>query len=274
MLGRRFACSLASASLFALFALGTLGVAPGCLGRTGLYLDDPGADGAVPIGDDTGPLDDAPIVVDDTSVTVDSTTPPTDSARPPSDTGINVFEVFPIPDSGPIGVCATCVANNCSSSVNSCVNDSNCLKGLACSVTKCLAGGGADGGGGGGGGIGGFDFACLTGCFGGDIAGLLNAVSAFTCVTGSCGTPCGGLLGGLGGAIPGLPGGAGGAGSGGATPGAFGAAPMPLRATTVEELRSIDPALRLSISPDAFDAWREPLARSACEQGLASCERR
>lgn len=263
MHGRHAASSFAFASLFALLAP-LVGL--GCLGRTGLYLDDPGADGAVIIGDDTGAQDDVPVIVDDTSVSVDSAKPPppVDSGRPPpGDTGINIFEVFPIPDSGPIGVCATCVANHCAASVNACVNDSNCIKGLACSVQKCLGGGG------------GFDFACLSGCFGGDLTGLLNAVSAFTCVTGTCGTDCGGLLGGLGGAIPGLPGaggggGAGGPGGAGGTPGARAIAP--LQASTLEELRSIDPKLRLSISPDAFDAWREPLARAACAQGFATCQ--
>jgi hypothetical protein len=263
MHGRHAASSFAFASLLALLAPLVLFGGAGCLGRTGLYLDDPGADGAVIIGDDTGTQEDVPVIGDDTSVSVDSAKPPPppiDSGRPPSDTGINIFEVFPIPDSGPIGVCATCVANHCASSVNACVNDPNCLKGLACSVQKCL-----------GGGAGGFDFGCLSGCFGGDLTGLLNAVSAFTCVTGTCGTDCGGLLGGLGGAIPGLPGAGGGGGAGaGGTPGARGIAP--LQATTLEELRSIDPNLRLSIAPDAFDAWREPLARSACAQGLASCE--
>jgi hypothetical protein len=268
MHGRHAASSFAFASLFALIAPLTALTATGCLGRTGLYADEPGPDGAVIIGDDTGAQDDVPVIVDDTSVSVDSDRPPpppVDSGRPPpSDTGINIFEVFPIPDSGPIGVCATCVANHCASSVNACVNDPNCIKGLACSVQKCL------GGGGGGGGPGGFDFACLTGCFGGDLTGLLNAVSAFTCVTGTCGTDCGGLLGGLGGGIPGLPGGGGGAGGPGGTPGAR--ATQPLQATTIQELQSIDPKLRLSIAPDAFDAWREPLARSACQQGFATCQ--
>jgi hypothetical protein len=227
----------------------------GCLGRTGLVLDDTEE---IP-GQDTGVVDDGSVlpdgaVIDDSAVPVDTGTRPDARRDSAPDGWIDIFDAipFPIPDSGPIGACATCVADKCRGQVNSCVNDPACLQGLGCVVQKCLAGGT------------GFDMACLAGCFNGDFTAMLTAVNAFSCVTGTCGSACGGLLGG----IPGLPGSGGSGGSGGgATPGGF----LPLRASSVEELRSMDPTLRLSVSPDAFDAWRAPLQRSACAQGLATC---
>lgn len=239
MIGRRRAAFFALA-----LTLPTMLASAGCLGRTGLLLDDteeiPGQDTGLP--DDGSVLPDG-VVVDDSAAPVDTGTPRPD-ARPDAapDGWIDIFDAipFPIPDTGPIGACASCVADKCRNQVNTCVNDPACLQGLGCVVQSCLGSGG------------GFDLACLQGCFNGNFTTMLNAINAFSCVTGTCGSACGGLLGG----IPGLPG-----------AGGF----LPLRASTEEELRSMDPTLRLSVSPDAFDAWKVPLRRSACAQGLASC---
>ncbi len=128
----------------------------GCLGRTGLIVDDSFEDAAAAL--DSSTSDDTSVTTEDTGVVAkDSNVPPEDTA-PIKDTGINIFDVFPIPDSGPIGVCAQCVANNCGNQVNACVNDRACLQGLACTVTQCLLGGGGGGGGGGGSGGGGGGF--------------------------------------------------------------------------------------------------------------------
>ena len=159
---------------------------------------------------------------------------------------------FPIPDSGPIGECAQCLATECDGPINSCYNNPNCLAGLQCSVTMCLSGGGAGGGsstGGSGGSGGGLDFQCILGCFNGDISAALTVVQAFQCVTGTCGTACsnlapggdggqafgggpmggpgggqgqGGMTGGMGG-----PGGPGAMGMGGGGPGGPGMPPQP-----------------------------------------------
>lgn len=121
---------------------------------------------------------------------------------------------IPIPDSGPIGECAQCIASKCDDSINACYNDPDCLSGIQCSVTKCLGGGGGGSGGSGGGGGGGLDFQCILGCFNGDIGAALTVVQAFQCVTGTCGSACSGLIPGPGGGPDGGPGGPGGGGMG------------------------------------------------------------
>ena len=178
---------------FALLACAFAPILAGCFGRTGLTADDLEADD--PGGSDTG--GDGPVIVEsgpepDTSVV--------DTKPPPKDGRIDIFDVlpFPIPEGGPIGDCINCVKDNCGDAVNNCVNDPKCLAGLACTLTKCLTGGGGGPGGG-------FDFACITGCFKGDLKTAGEAISAFTCVIGKCGTKCGGFLGG-----GGIPGGGGG----------------------------------------------------------------
>jgi hypothetical protein len=224
----------------------------GCFGRTGIGLDELEAVGALPGVDggttaDGSTIDDSSVSVDDSSVpTDDAPVVTTDSSEPSKDTGIDIFDVIPIPEGGVIGECAGCVRDNCGDAVNKCINDAKCRSGLTCAVTKCLAGGG-------GGGMGGLDFACLTGCFGGDFSAAATAISAFTCVTGKCGSKCGGFLGGL----PGLPGGGGG-GMGG----------IP-ETWTAEQVMSVDPKTRIVFASEAFSPWAAEIGAEAERQ--ASC---
>ena len=236
----------------------------GCLGRTGITDDDlAAAGGDVPLDDtgigliDTGDLPGDTSVPDDTSasdtaVLTDTSIKPDTAPPPPRDSGIDFFDIFPIPDSGPIGVCATCVKDHCHDQVNACLNDPSCLKGLTCTLTKCLGGGGP----------GGFDFACILGCFGGDFKTAGEAIGAFTCVIGNCGAKCGGFLGG------GIPGG-GGTPDAGKAGGARMSSEYP--AWSEAEVRATEASTRLGFSPSAFDAWRSQIQGSACEQRLAVC---
>jgi hypothetical protein len=238
----------------------------GCLGRTnpdddeeleGQTVDDAGRDSTASV-DSLVPVDTLP--------GVDAIKP--DTRPPPRDTFIDFFDILPIPDSGPIGECATCVATNCSKQVNACLNDPACRNGLACTVTSCLAGGGGTP-----------DLACVLKCFDGDFGKAAGAISAFTCVTGKCGTACGGLLGGIPGIGPGGGGGGGGSGgsgggsggSGGSGGGADPAKSSAMRDYTPDELRSMDPATQFDVQPQAFRAWSSEIRASACAQGLAPC---
>ena len=230
-----------------------------CLGRTGIGADDiaaaggesPGED-ATPdgaIGDSAVPNDTSIVDAPDTSTTdtsvVDTALP--DTAPPPSD-GIDFFDLFPIPDSGPLGTCATCVADNCRDQVNACLNDPTCRTGLICTVTTCLGGGGTP------------DLTCALGCFGGDFSTATEAISAFTCVVSKCGSDCGGIFGGLGGGDAGGAPPPSDAGSGGAR-----VVPPSLdHAWTPEEVMSLDPSTPIRFSPTAFDAWRDQLYGPGC----------
>lgn len=129
----------------------------------------------------------------------------------------DIFDAFPLPDSGPIGMCVDCLKNNCDAQINACYNNPNCLAGIQCSIQKCFAGTGAGGmgmgvgggtamgvgggtgmgvgGGTGAGGGGGVNFQCLLGCFNGDIGAAFSAIQAFQCVSMSCGSACTGGLG-------------------------------------------------------------------------------
>src|SRR5438067_913851 len=40
------------------------------------------------------------------------------------------------------------------------------------------------------------DLTCVLGCFGGDFSKALEAINAFSCVVGKCGSSCGGIFGG------------------------------------------------------------------------------
>ena len=248
-----------------LFLSALVGVASlaACLGRTGVSDEDIRAAGGETPGDDGG-LGDSSVVVDsgtpvDTSV-VDSITvkdAPKDTAPPPSD-GIDFFDLFPIPDSGPIGECATCVKDNCASQVNACLNDPTCRAGMLCTITTCLAGG-----------TGGTpDLTCVLGCFGGDFSKALEAINAFTCVVGKCGSSCGGIFGGGGdggGPPPPRDAGGGGGGETGARIVPGGDLPMSIdRPWTVDELMSLDPSTKISFSPTAFDAWKAELQGPGC----------
>lgn len=216
-------------------------VAVGCLGRTGIGSDELDSIDE----EDAAAIDSGLALVD---ATPDTSSPPETSIEDTRrDTFIDIWEVFPIPDSGPIGVCASCVRDMCGTQVNACINSPECRSGLACTVAKCLAGGG-------GGGPGGFDLKCVTDCFGGDLSKALQAVATFTCITGKCGMQCGGLLGG----IPGFPGGGG---------GGMGAK----YAFTPEELSRLPMSTTFKFSPEAFTPWRSVLQKSACEQQLATC---
>jgi hypothetical protein len=233
----------------------------GCFGRTGLVDDERFGAAADDATADTG-IGVVEAGSEDTATTDTRT----------EDRFIDIWDVFPIPDSGPIGACASCVRDKCGDSVNKCINDPKCRAGLACTVTRCLAGGG-----GGGGGPGGFDFMCILGCFDGDFAAAGTAISTFSCVLGTCGSVCGGLIGG------GLPGGGGGGGGGstdGGKPGGMGGGSggmgsgfAPKASWTPAEVAAIDPATRISFAPEAFAPWRETLHASACEQKLISCSK-
>jgi hypothetical protein len=149
-----------------------------------------------------GPLDDDIILVTDSGVV---------------DTGVidaNVQDVVTVTDSGTPVVdagtgliqCGTCVAETCGTDVTTCLADPSCQTILTCVATTCFNLGGLGGGdGGGGGGGGGLNPQCLLGCTGGGGAGVGEALGIFQCITGSCGSPCGGLLGGLGGLGGGIP---------------------------------------------------------------------
>lgn len=236
---------LALASIF-----GFVAITVGCLGRTGI-----GTEELESVEEGDASVDTGLSIVD---ASPDTAKPPEDT-RPDTrrDTYIDIWEVFPIPDSGPIGACASCVRDQCGAQVNACVNSPECRTGLACTMTRCLAGGG----GGGGGGTGGFDLKCVTDCFGGDLSKAFQAISMFTCITGKCGTPCGGLTGG----IPGFPGGGGGSGGGGGGGGGSGFAFTP------EEASRLPMSMTFKFSPEALSPWHHEIMQSACEQGLASC---
>lgn len=231
--------------------IGAAFVLTGCLGRTGLSAEDLEAF-EDPI--DTGTTVDSGITIVEAGAD-SSMPPPPDAGR---DTFIDIWEVFPIPDSGPIGACASCVRDKCGDRVNACINDPACRAGLACTMTRCLAGGG-------GGGPGGFDFACVAGCFGGDIGKAGLAISTFTCVIGTCGSACGGLLGGGGG----FPGGGGGGGSGGS--GGGGGGGMGFKDFTPAELKTLPGDTRFTFRTEAFAPWSHEIRASACEQKLITC---
>lgn len=231
-----------------------------CLGRTGIGVDDLAAAGGESPGDDA--FVDTGVVEIDSGVGFDTrggdTTVGKDTgridSRPPPPDSIDFFDLFPIPDSGPIGACATCVADHCRSQVNACLNDTACRNGMVCTVMKCLGGGGTP------------DFACVLGCFGGDFGEAAKAISAFTCVISSCGSTCGGIFGGGrdGGGPPPTDAGGGG-GGGGSAGGGSGGAPMSIdHAWTAEEVMSVDPSTQIRFSPAAFDAWHDELFGAGC----------
>ena len=70
--------------------------------------------------------------------------------RPRRDTFIDIFEMFPIPDRGPIGDCANCVGTNCGDAGQRLSQRSVMPHRSRCTVMTCLAGGIAEVTGGGG----------------------------------------------------------------------------------------------------------------------------
>ena len=146
----------------------------------------------------------------------------------------------------PVLNCGLCVVQQCGSQVLGCIESPTCQTTLQCVATMCLAGGTPSP-------------TCILQC-GGDAATLLQLVQIFTCITGSCGTSCLSLVGGLGGGGGGLPGGGGGGGGpggGGGGPGGGGpGGGFP-----------ITPGRRAVIN-EAFSAWpqlciEEPRSESA-----------
>jgi len=154
--------------------LGCALIAVSACGSRGPLDADPLPDAAVAV--DAGAVDDA---AGDATATVD--------AAPIADAGR---------EGGSIIGCGTCLVDECSQGIIQCAQDAACRQIFQCVVTDCLAGGGSP------------SPACLFGCADGDIAGALKIFEIFKCVTGTCGTDCGPLLGGL----------LGGGGGGGGTP--------------------------------------------------------
>jgi hypothetical protein len=104
---------------------------------------------------------------------------------------LGLLDALPIPDSGPVGACVTCVKDQCTAPLSACLSDAKCQNGLTCVATTCgasLAGGvnGATAA----------DALCLLGCFGGDTAAIMKAMGALTCITGTCTSTCSSLVGG------------------------------------------------------------------------------
>lgn len=185
--------------------------------------EDAGPDVEVDAEPDAEPVDAGPDVVADA---------PVDAPKDQQQFDVDIFDVLPIPDSGPIFECATCVKDACYVQVNTCVNDPKCAQGLVCAVQKCVGGGGPN-------------VQCLLGCFNGNVGALLEAVQAFQCIGTKCGADC---IGAIGGGFPG----------GGGVPGG-GGAPAPAPPVTPESGFAgptwIDPTAIVIPPAAAFDAW-------------------
>ncbi len=281
---RRFTSTTASMAIAA--ALATLAM-PACLGRTGISGEDLAALGV------SDPRDGATADGggEDTTTSPDTAPPPPDTAKTDAgpDRFIDIWEVLPVPDGGPIGDCLSCVRDKCGKSVNDCINSPACRSGLACTITTCAGGGGGP--------LGGLDIACVSKCFGGDFKAAGTAISTFSCLLGTCGSKCGGLLGGgLGGgdagpkpdapAPPKETGGAEAGGSGG-SPGSFGspgggglpAMPgldgprfVPSQGLTEEQFLALPPGTTLHFYPEALSPWAEQLRETACAEKMISCD--
>ncbi len=218
---------------------------------TGLDLDAapgvelPGADGAVEADAGADAAVDAAVDAQIDAVADVSVDAPADAkVDAPRDSAVDApvdakkdavdfFDAFPIPDSGPIATCAQCAQQHCGTQVNTCYNDPNCVAGLTCALSSCLNGGAPS-------------IQCILGCFNGHLSAAGEAVQAFQCISGSCGTDCRAALGGAGGGLPG----AGGAG----LPGGY---PIDVPATFVwpAELQSLSSAPLSLPPPEAFDAY-------------------
>lgn len=103
---------------------------------------------------------------------------------------------------GPQGFleCGTCLANQCGTSFQACLQSTACQQTLQCVATKCMQGGQPD-------------LGCAATCSKGDTATMLQLFQLFQCVTDTCGSTCSSsletilkLIGGLGGADAGIPG--------------------------------------------------------------------
>ncbi len=187
----------------ALISLTIIGLAASCGGRSGIELaeyDDlldasPSFGGGVIEGGkkDTSTSDTS---TDDVSsdvssdVSNDTSVPP--DGPPPKDAPSDAKDFFdtlpPLPDSGPIGECLSCLQGQCGDQINACYNDATCWSGIQCAATSCFTSGG---GGSGGSGSGGIDYACLMECFDNDMTAIMTALQMFQCITGTCGELCG-----------------------------------------------------------------------------------
>ena len=94
----------------------------------------------------------------------------------PMDGYINIFEIFPIPNDGAIGMCANCVQDMCGMQVNGCVNNPACQQVVECVLQNCATA--ADGG----------YLQCAEQCAAMNPSGALQAYGAVMCVTSMCGS--------------------------------------------------------------------------------------
>lgn len=96
-------------------------------------------------------------------------------------------------DGGPLLNCGSCLVQNCSNQLITCVTSTGCTMALQCVTGMCLQGGTPN-------------FQCIQGCTGGNATTQQQLLGVLGCVIGNCGMQCTGALAGLGG------GGGGGAG--------------------------------------------------------------
>ncbi|MBW2458363.1 MAG: hypothetical protein JRI68_27925 [Deltaproteobacteria bacterium] len=76
--------------------------------------------------------------------------------------------------------CIGCIMTTCPQALD-CVTDPDCLQGVICAVSDCLAGGQPD-------------LMCVVGCFDGDMGAAMSAIDALMCIMGDCADQCGGML--------------------------------------------------------------------------------
>lgn len=100
---------------------------------------------------------------------------------------IDVFSFLPGSGATPAGACVSCVESNCGAAINNCVNDRNCVEGIACVVMQCSVNTQTDPA------KAMSDFACLASCFNGDLMTALQVTSGAVCVTQTCATACSSL---------------------------------------------------------------------------------
>lgn len=187
----------------------------------------------------------------------------------------DIFDAFPLPDSGPVGDCVNCLKANCDASINACYNNPNCTMGIQCAVQKCFAntggaggatgmGGGTGTGTGGGGGGAGVNFGCLLTCFNNDFSAITAAIQSFQCIGQTCGMQC---AGGLGGAL----GGGGNGGSTGIPTDPFGGGPQQGVMTFDMSFMMID-SVRVPGAHECpgYPELQQALSREPLGQGLAN----
>lgn len=184
-----------------------------CGGRSAL---DPAGVGqeehsALPSGDgsseDAGGAGASSRETEDGDASVEGSENPSDegSSGPDAEPGSPGDETPAPPESGEGGGglgdvmdCMSCVSENCPG-IQECLMTADCRDGILCAMQDCMGGSGP----------GGFDIACASGCFGGNMATAMSAFQGIMCAMNTCGDSCGNLLdllGGLGGGgFPGQP---------------------------------------------------------------------